>query len=186
MFRAPSDYDVFLAVLRHESKPRGLNIHAYALMTNHVHLLATPESETSLPQTMQAVGRRYVQFFNRRYGRTGGLWEGRYRAAMVHDERYWLTCMRYVELNPVRAGLEAAPGTYRWSSYRHHAFGGRDVLLSDHPLYLALGSNPDDRQLAWREICGQQMTSEQLERMRRSIRSGFVLGESTYHEVPAG
>src|SRR5256885_7293151 len=92
MFRAPEDYDVFLTLLTYECAVWGLRVHAYALMGNNIHLLATPERESSLPDTMQALGRRYVPFFNERYDRTGGLWEGRYKAALVHDERYWLTC----------------------------------------------------------------------------------------------
>jgi putative transposase len=176
IFRAPSDYDVFLIILRHASERHAVPIHAYALMPNHIHLMVTPGSATALPRAMQAVGRRYVQYFNRRYGRSGGLWEGRYRPAHVHDERYWLTCMRYVELNPSRGGLVASPEQYQWSSYAHHAFGKPDRLITEHFLYTALGSSPKVRQGAWREICGQQITSEHLECIRRSIWAGFVLG----------
>jgi putative transposase len=184
IFRAPSDYDVFLIILRDATERHGVPIHAYALMTNHIHLLVTPGSATALPRTMQAVG-RYVQYFNRRYGRTGGLWEGRYRVALVHDERYWLTCMRYVELNPSRGGLVASPEQHRWSSYASHALGKPDRLLTEHALYLAIGSAPEVRQQAWREICGQQISTEHLECLRRSIRAGFVLGEPTQHEIEA-
>jgi len=134
---------------------------------------------------MQAVGRRYVQFFNRRYARTGGLWEGRYRIALVYDERYWLTCLRYIELNPVRAGIVASPDQYRWSSYLHHAFGKADQLITEHALYAALGSSPHARELAWREISGQHVSPDQLELMRRSIRSGLVIAEPVYREVDA-
>ena len=176
IFRSRTDYAVFLAILRHESQRWQLRIHAYTLMSNHLHFLATPESATSLPKTMQALGRRYVPFFNRRYNRTGALWEGRYRPALVYDERYWLTCMRYVELNPVRAGIVSKPEQYRWSSYAHHAFGKRDALVSGHPLYSALGATPESRELAWRRICGQEISANQLDSMRKSIREGIVLG----------
>jgi putative transposase len=185
IFRAATDYRVFLTILKYECKRLGLRVHAYALMRNHVHLLATPEHPTSLPRTMQAVGRRYVQFFNRRYARTGGLWEGRYRTALVHDERYWLTCLRYIELNPVRAGIVASPDQYRWSSYLHHAFGKADQLITEHALYAALGSSSDARELAWREISAQQIPPDQVELMRRSIRSGLVVAEPVYREVDA-
>ena len=183
MFRASTDYTVFLTILRYESGRCGLRIHSYALMQNHVHLLATPESATSLPKTMQAVGRRYVQFFNRRYNRTGGLWEGRYKTALVHDERYWLTCMRYIELNPVRAGIVRSPEQYQWSSYGCHAFGKPDHLVSIHPLYRALGLSSELRELAWRRICGQEISCEQLESIRRSIRAGIVIAEPVYDKV---
>jgi putative transposase len=185
IFRASTDQEVFQTILTHECGERGLRIHAYALMGNHIHLLATPESETSLPDTMQALGRRYVPFFNQRYSRTGGLWEGRYKAALVHDERYWLTCMRYVELNPVRAGIVARPEEYRWSSYAHHASGAPDPLVSDHPLYVGLGISPEVRQLAWQRICEQVITSEHLKAIRKSIRSGIVIAYRVFPTIAA-
>jgi putative transposase len=186
IFRSRTDYAVFLAILRYESERWRLRIHAYTLMRNHVHLLATPESATSLPKTMQALGRRYIPFFNRRYRRTGGLWEGRYKPALVYDERYWLICMRYVELNPVRAGIVDNPEQYRWSSYAHHAFGRSDTLVSGHPLYSALGATAESRQLAWRRICGQDISSDQLDSIRKSIREGIVLGDPVCPEVVSG
>jgi len=186
IFRASSDYDVFLVLMRWSFERLAVAVHAYALMTNHVHLLVTPEKETALPRAMQALGLRYVQYFNRRYSRSGGLWEGRYRSALIHDERYWMTCMRYVELNPVRARIAVSPEHHRWSSYAHHAFGKPDSIITDHSLYLALGRPPEARELAWREICNQKMTPEELEHMRRSIRSGIVLGDPAHHDVEAG
>ena len=176
IFRARTDYAVFLAILRRESARCQLRIHAYTLMRNHLHFLATPDSATSLPKTMQALGRSYVPFFNRRYNRTGALWEGRYRLALVYDERYWLTCMRYVELNPVRAGIVNKPEEYRWASYVHHAFGKPDALVSGHALYSTLGATPESCQLAWRRICGQNIPADHLESMRKSIREGIVVG----------
>jgi putative transposase len=162
-FKGSADYRVFLTIMRLESQRTGVRIHAYALMGNHVHLLATPLSDTSFPTLMQGIGRRYVQFFNRCHDRSGALWESRYRTALVHDERYWLTCMRYVELNPVRAGIVADPNEYRWSSYAHHAHGGSDGLITEHPVYLALGASAEARQLAWREICAQETWLPELD-----------------------
>ena len=185
IFRAPTDYEAFLTILTYECGEWGLRVHTYALMGNHIHLLATPEHETSLPNTMQALGRRYVPFFNQRYGRTGGLWQGRYKAALVHDERYWLTCMRYVEMNPVRAGIVARPEDYQWSSYAHHGLGTPDRLITDHPLYLALASSSVQRQQAWQRICSQSIASEQMECIRRSIRSGIVSSDPMLPEVSA-
>ncbi len=185
MFRGPTDCRVFLTILKHETERLGVRVHAYVLMRNHVHLLATPEQPTSLPRTMQSIGRRYVQFFNHRYARTGGLWEGRYRTALVYDERYWLACLRYIELNPVRAGIVVSPDQYRWSSYLHHAFGKADQLITEHALYESLGSSSEAREFAWRELCGQQIPADQIELMRRSIRSGLVIAEPVYREVEA-
>lgn len=183
MFRASTDYEVFLTLLAYTCGECGLRVHAYALMGNHIHLLATPERETSLPDSMQALGRCYVPFFNKRYSRTGVLCQGRYQAALVHDERYWLTCMRYVELNPVRAGIVAKPEDYQWSSYAHNALGKRDRLISEHPLYSGLGSSSELRQLAWRQICGQAITPEHIESLRKSIRAGVVISDPVYPEV---
>lgn len=176
-FKAATDYRVFITIMRLESVRTGVHIHAYALMGNHVHLLATPQSVAAFPALMQGIGRRYVQFFNHQYERTGGLWEGRYRTALVYDERYWLTCMRYVEMNPVRAGIVTDPKEYRWSSYAHHAFGKSDGLITEHPLYLALGASADVRQVAWREICGQQVPASELDSLRKAIKRGHIAGD---------
>ena len=132
--------------------------------------MMTPRVVTALPKAMQCVGRRYVQFFNRRHERTGGLWEGRYRSAMLDDERYWLNCLRYVELNPVRAGLVDRPEGYRWSSYRTHALGVADALLTAHPLYLGLGGTPAERQHTWRGRCGGVESPEDLAETLRVLR----------------
>lgn len=176
IFRGASDYEVFIQILRHAVHRYDLQVHAYALMTNHIHLMLTPGTATALPRAMQCVSRRYVQFFNRRYERTGSLWQGRYRMSVIHDERYWLTCMRYVELNPVRAGLAKVPEDYRWSSYRIHAVGEPNALVTPHPLYLALGATADSRREAWRRTCGAAMTPEDLQGIRHSISTGVILG----------
>ena len=185
IFKAPSDYDAFLFTLRHVLDRYEVRLHAYVLMNNHFHLMVTPESVCALPRAMQAIGRRYVRFFNDRYDRTGGLWEGRHKIAFVYDERYWLTCMRYVELNPVRAGLVSSPEQYGWSSYRAHAFGAQDSLISGHTVYTGLGGSPESRQQAWREICDSSIAPQQLEQIRASICRGAVVGEPFFHECGA-
>jgi putative transposase len=123
---------------------------------------------------MQSLGRRYVRYFNDRYNRTGTLWEGRFRTALITDERYWLTCMRYVEMNPVRAGLAGSAEAYPWSSYRTHAFGVTDPLLAPHAVYDALASTADRRQEAWRHMCGPPVQCDQLETLRKAIAKGVV------------
>ena len=177
MFQVPSDYEIFLWFLLFAMRRYGLRIHAYALMSNHFHLMVTPESDTSLPRAMQSLGRRYVRHFNDSYKRTGTLWEGRYRTAIITDERYWLTCMRYVEMNPVRAGLVTAPEAYRWSSYRTHAYGVNDPAVVSHPVYDALANTPERRQEAWRRICEPPVPSDHLEILRKSIAAGLVIAE---------
>ena len=181
-FLKPSDYEIFLFFLRLTTTRYALRLHAYALMSNHFHLMVTPESPEQLSRAMQSLGRRYVRFFNERYERTGTLWEGRYRTALITNERYWLACMRYVEMNPVRGGIVASPELYRWSSYRAHAFGTPNTLLAPHPVYESLGNLPHRRQQIWRRICGQVVTNEQMDGLRASIRNGVVLGELLSHE----
>lgn len=176
-FRKRSDYEMFLLFLRLATARYRVQLHAYALMSNHFHLMVTPESPDQLARAMQSLGRRYVRFFNDRYERTGTLWEGRYRTALINNERYWLACMRYVEMNPVRGGIVASPELYTWSSYRTHAFGAPNNLLTSHAIYERLGNSPETRQRAWRRICRQPVTNEQHEVLRQSIRNGFVVCE---------
>jgi len=172
LFRAPLDYAVFLCAMREASRRFGLSVHAYALMTNHVHLMVTPATCTSLPHTMQAIGRRYVPYFNERYGRTGGLFDGRYRSLAIDDESYWFTCMRYIELNPVRARLVNKPEVYEWSSYRYHAMGDANTLITEHATYHRLGESPEDRRRSWRAICAEAVPETELNEIRNALYTG--------------
>jgi putative transposase len=176
IFRSPSDFAFFLAALYTACTRYLLDVHAYALMTNHFHLLATPRTTTSISETMRAIGPKYVRYFNRKYARTGTLYEGRYRSCVIDTDVYWLTCMRYVELNPLRAGLVSQPDAYRWSSYAANAFGMPDKLIVPHPLYMSLGQSPQIRQQSWRSICGEVLTTEQLTEIRCVTHRGGVLG----------
>ena len=152
IFADDSDTHFYYECLQEAAEQQGLAIHAYVLMTNHVHILATPDMEQSIGKTLQSLGRRYVQYFNQTYGRTGTLWEGRYRATLIDSERYLLACMRYIELNPVRAGMVKHPLNYSWSSYAANARGEEDELVSPHSLYRRLGRNPQARQSAYRQL----------------------------------
>ncbi len=172
VFGDTSDYRFFLSLLRHESARCSVAIHAYALMTNHFHLMVTPSDRTGLSTMMQSVGRTYVPAFNSKHRRTGGLWEGRYRSFVIESEGYWLKCMRYVELNPVRAGIVSRSEEYRWSSARTHVRGTEDPLLSVHDLYLRLGATSPDRQRAWRAICGEAIPDSELAELRDATRRG--------------
>jgi len=171
VFGNTSDYQLFLWLLQRESVRYAVAIHAYALMTTHFHLMATPTDTTGLSAMMQGIGRTYVPVFNFKHQRTGGLWEGRYRSFMIEDEIYWLTCLRYIELNPVRAGMVAMSEAYPWSSARAHLCGHEDPLLALHDIYLHLGATPDDRQRAWHVICQAGMQESELAAMREGIRA---------------
>ena len=137
-------------------------LHAYVLMTNHVHLLLTPDEAERVPQVLISVGRRYVQYINATYGRTGTLWDGRYKSSLVQAETYLLLCQRYIELNPVRAGLVTDPAHYRWSSYRANALGEPNALLRPHPLYMAIGAEDNARRAAYRDLFGGALDDQPL------------------------
>jgi putative transposase len=176
IFRSQSDFTFFLSALHILCARYLLDVHAYALMTNHFHLLVTARTATSVSATMRAIGPKYVRYFNRKYTRTGTLYEGRYRSCVIDSDAYWWTCMRYVELNPLRAGLVSQPDAYKWSSYSANALGTANDLIVPHPLYLSLGQSPLNRQQSWRSICGQSLTPEQLTEVRSVTNRGGVLG----------
>lgn len=172
IFRSEADYECFLAILRAATVKHQTDVHTYVLMTNHVHLIVTPQVKNGLSQTMKTVEEAYVRHFNRRYKRTGGLYEGRYRSLVIDSDRYLLTCMRYVDLNPVRAGIVNRPEDYGWSSHRFHALGAPNDLIVPHQLYLALGSSAAVRQQCWGAICREALSAEQLAEMRDLVQHG--------------
>jgi len=182
IFAGDEDFAFFRGCLLDASRREGLAIHAYVFMTNHVHLLATPASDTSAGRTLQSVGRRYVQHFNHRYGRTGTLWEGRYKSTVVDAESYLRACSRYIELNPVRAGMVVHPHDYRWSSYRAHADGECDDLVTDHPLYLSMGSDAAARQAAYRQLFRAGLEEAQIANIREATNKGWALGNDRFRE----
>lgn len=149
-------------------------------MTNHVHLLATPRDSAAVSRMMQSLGRRYVRRVNFLYRRTGTLWEGRYRAAPIEAEAHLLACMRYIELNPVRARMVRKPESYRWSSYRAHADGAADSLLDDHPLYLALAARPAARAKAYRGLFQEALLPEFLDELRAATNGGWAMGSAKW------
>jgi putative transposase len=173
IFAGEDDYRFYLECLQEAAERQRLAIHAYVLMT-------TPASESSLPKTLQSVGRRYVQYFNYTYDRTGTLWEGRYRATLIDTERYLLTCMRYIELNPVRARMVGHPRAYLWSSYRAHAHGKTDALIQDHELYKRLGRSAKARQAAYRELFQAQIPKAELTTIREATDKAWALGDGRF------
>lgn len=179
-FRSADDFDHYLSTLLDACRRFRCAIHAYVLMTNHVHLLITPEDNEGLSLMMQAIGRRYVRYVNARYRRTGTLWEGRFRSAVIDSERYFFTCSRYIELNPVRAQMVDHPHRYRWSSHRYNAFGEPDALIAPHPLYCALAPTPVNRQAVYRALFRNEIEPQTLEQIRRATNRGAVLGDARF------
>ena len=182
IFRADADYRFYLEKLHLAAAKHGCVIHAYVLMTNHVHLLVTPREAQSLGKTLQMLGRYYVQHYNYRYQRTGTLWEGRYKATLIDSEAYLLTCMRYIELNPVRAGMAAHPSDYPWSSYRRNALGQEDDLLSPHFEYRHLGSSEEERQAAYRQLFKHHLSDESISAIREATNKAWVLGGDRFKQ----
>jgi len=176
VFSSAADHQMLLRLLDESARKFGVALHAYVLMDNHFHLLATPSTADGLPQMMQAAGRRYVRYFNDSQGRSGTLWEGRYRATVIEAERYLLPCMAYIDLNPVRAGLVAEARDYPWSSHGHYAGLRVDSLLTPHPLVWALGNTPFAREAAYASLVRAGITLEQQELLTRSALSGWALG----------
>jgi len=151
-------------------------VHAYVIMDNHLHVLATPETDEGLPKFMQAVGRSYVRYFNLRHQRTGTLWEGRYRSNLIESERYLLACMVYIDLNPVRAGMVAQPGDFKWSSHRHCIGQVSDKLVTPHALFWGLGNTPFAREAAYAELVQTGLAQSEKNQLTRSALSGWALG----------
>jgi putative transposase len=181
-FFSEQDCHFYRDALQAASRKAGCAIHAYVLMTNHVHLLVTPVAVGGIPVMMQALGRRYVRYINDAYQRTGTLWEGRYKSCVVDNGRYLLTCYRYIEMNPVRARMVDAPDSYRWTSYRHNAVGQPDILVSEHESYCALGANREERCHAYRELFHHQLDSHEIDIIRVSANEELVYGSERFKD----
>jgi putative transposase len=180
IFAADADYRRLLEFLEEHSREARVAVHAYVLMSNHFHLLATPETEDGIPHMMQAVGRRYVRYFNDRQQRTGTLWEGRYRSTLIQAERYLLACMVYIDVNPVRAGMVDSADRYPWSSHAHYVSGRADRLITPHPIWWELGNTPFAREAAYRELVQAGLASTQERALTESTLRGWALGEADY------
>ncbi|MEO6924443.1 MAG: transposase [Bryocella sp.] len=170
----------YLQDLREISQNEGCSVHAYVLMTNHVHLLMTPTASGQVSRVMQSLGRRYVRYINDRYRRTGTLWEGRCKSSLVDRETYLLHCYRYIELNPVRARTTLDPLDYLWSSHAQNAFGKDDPLIHPHPDYLALGSTDQERHSAYRALAMENLSQDHLEAIRTYLQRQHALGSDRF------
>lgn len=185
IFAAEADFQFFRDAMIEAARKHDLAVHAYVWMTNHIHLLASPGAEDSISKVFQSVGRRYVQYFNYTYKRSGTLWEGRYRATVVDSERYLLTVMRYIELNPVRAGMVAHPRDYPWSSHAFNAqgdLGHHSNWLTPHEEYSRLGLSPNERQGAYRQLFRAAISGQDLKAIRESTHKGWALGGERFKE----
>lgn len=180
VFFAEQDYLEYLRCLKHAADNYGCKVHAYVLMANHVHLLVTPEARESIGELFQGLGRHYVRYVNETYQRYGGLWEGRHKGNIIQSQSYLLSCMRYIEMNPVRAGVVDHPAQYRWSSYAANAFGMRNAVLHQHDEYIGLGASPHIRQKAYQESFVCDSDSDVLGLLRQSLQSGTPLGNDQF------
>lgn len=182
-FLDDEDFSAYRQLLGEILPAHGIAVHAYVLMTNHVHLLATPATIGSLSAAMCQLGRRYVPTFNRRHGRTGTLWEGRFKSCLVDSDRYVLTVQRYIELNPVRAAIAEMPEAYRWSSARASHGLAPDSLVSFHPVYLALGHGEIARRAAYRNWIAEAIDEEEMQAIRSHLQQERALGHPRFQAM---
>ena len=180
IFSGESDMQRMLSLLEEHSLVQGVDVHAYVLMGNHLHLLVTPRRDGALSLMMQAVGRSYVRAFNQAHGRTGTLWEGRYRSSVIQTERYLLACMAYIDLNPVRAGMVEAPENYPWSSHPHYTGRQHQRLLTPPALYWELGNTPFAREAAYVDLVRGGITELQQRELTAATLGGWAMGDSGF------
>ena len=180
MFASDKDFAAFAHWLHEGAIKFDVQVHGWVFMTNHVHLLITPLQNDAVSRLSQYLGRLYVRYFNFTYARSGTLFEGRFKSSLVQQEEYLLTCLRYIELNPVRAGMVTDPGNYRWSSYQAHGLGTRARMWTPHPAYLALGDRRTTRQKAYRSVMSETLDSDVIAKIRHCANSGLVLGSEKF------
>lgn len=180
IFADAQDFETMQAMLAENAQKFAVAVHAYVLMDNHFHLLATPATAEALPLMMQAVGRSYVRYFNQRHGRTGTLWEGRYRSTLIETERYLMACMVYIDLNPVRAGMVAQPLVWPWSSHAHYLGQRSDKLVTPHALYWALGNTPFAREAAYAALVQSGIASSEQAALTDAALRGWALGDADF------
>ena len=181
-FFSDHDYQAYLDWLRLYAFESDCRVHAYVLMTNHIHLLISCSANEGISTMMKALGQRYAQYVNRTKNRSGSLWQGRFRSCPTQQERYFFACQRYIELNPVRAGMVRSPADYRWSSYQSNALGVGSDLITPHPLYDALGIDDESRRTAYRDLFKPALEVGMLAQIRQALNGNFVLGNAQFAE----
>ena len=182
IFAEEQDNLTYLDWLEEGLEQTDSQLHAYVLMSNHVHLLVSSSKGENISRLSQHVGRKYVPYFNRKYGRSGTIWEGRFKASSVESENYLLACYRYIEMNPVRAGMVSSPGAYRWSSYRANALGHSETLITPHPVYQELGKDEEQRLTRYRELFSDILDGKLVDTIRASTQTGTPLGNDKFKE----
>ncbi len=181
-FFCDTDYLYYKKVLGEALQRYSASLHAYSLMTNHIHLLLTPDQEDSIQRVFQHLGRQYAQYINRTYRRSGALWEGRHKGSLVCAENYLLACYRYIELNPVTARMTEKPEEYPWSSYRANGIGELDDLLTLHPIFNHLGKTAEERCFAYRELFKAPLCAQDVYDIRVAIKTNRLVGDSAFQE----
>lgn len=181
-FFCDEDYHYYLDTLTEQAQKFQCAIHAYVLMTNHVHLLLTPTEKDSASRLMKSLGQRFAQYVNRTYRRSGTLWEGRFHSCLTREDRYVLACYRYIEMNPVRANMVVDPGAYPWSSYCTNTLGSTSDLVTEHDAYLSLGSGPDERRLAYRALFEVDTDPELIDNIRTATHGNYALGSANFRK----
>ncbi|MCU6500790.1 transposase [Rugamonas sp. A1-17] len=180
IFRETEDYQAFLGWLRTAAKNYKVAVHAYVLMPDHLHLLVTPADADGLGQMMQWIGRYYVPYFNQKYGRSGTLWNGRYKTSLIDAEQYFMSCSRYIEFNPVRNGMVGRAEDYPWSSYPHHAGLRSDSLIVDHPKFWELGNTPFQREAAYIALAEPALSEDEITLISKALLKGWPLGTEQF------
>ncbi len=179
-FSCLDDFNAYADWLKEYAAKYQVSLHAWALMPNHVHLLCTPEQDNAVSLMMQSLGRCYVRYFNHKHQRNGALWDGRFRSCLVQTEPWLMKLYRYIELNPLRAGLVSDAGDYLWSSYRHNALGTPSGMTDEHALYLQLGRDPVSRRFNYRSYVNREMDEDELQSIRSAINKGMALGDNSF------
>jgi len=179
-FYSNEDYRLYLDLLHEACRNHDCSLHAYVLMTNHVHLLMTPSTSEGVSMVIRDLGRDYVRIINKTYRRSGTLWEGRFKSSLVDKARYCLTCYRYIELNPVRAGMVNHPADYPWSSFRYNAMGQSDTLITPHDCWLLLGESDEERVAAYRDLFNEKLNQSDIDSIRQSVGTGLPTGNDRF------
>ena len=179
-FFEKQDYKVYLIKLKEYAEKYNVAVHAFVLMTNHVHLLMTPSTNNGVSKLMQSLGRYYVRYFNHTYQRTGTLWEGRFKSSLIDSDNYFLTVTRYIELNPVRASMVEHPAEYPWSSYQGNALGRPIKLLTPHTCYLQLGNTKEKQQIQYQRLFNYQTPNWTIQKINEATNKEWVLGDNLF------
>ena len=180
IFNKDEDRRFFIMCLKEAKEKTGSKIYSYCLMTNHVHFVIVPSKEDALGDMMQSLGRKYVQYINRNYNRTGTLWEGRFRSGLISNDNYLLVCSKYIELNPVRSKMIKNPGDYPWSSYRRKAEGEDDPIVDIDPLYKDLGKTDRERQSNYRKWFTRELSPDNMKLIRHATQKGGIIGNESF------